>query len=148
SFLPKFAQIFLNPPQKRGERFFPRFLSKLGICPNLPEFARICPNLPKFARISPKTGVTGSHDDEYQWAGLEPPKVMVTTSRDPSARLRVFVKELCLIIPGARRLNRGRAEVGALLGACRAAGVTDLLVVHETRGRPGEGAGLMGRGRG
>uniref|UniRef100_A0A8B9UPR1 Uncharacterized protein n=1 Tax=Anas zonorhyncha TaxID=75864 RepID=A0A8B9UPR1_9AVES len=37
-------------------------------------------------------GVTGSHDDEYQWAGLEPPKVMVTTSRDPSARLRVFVK--------------------------------------------------------
>lgn len=81
-------------------------------------------------------GVTSSHDDEYQWAGLEPPKVMVTTSRDPSARLRVFVKELCLIIPGARRLNRGRAEVGALVGACRAAGVTDLLVVHETRGRP------------
>lgn len=36
--------------------------------------------------------MTGSQDDEYRWAGLEPPKVMVTTSRDPSARLRVFAK--------------------------------------------------------
>ncbi|NXP42847.1 IMP4 protein, partial [Leiothrix lutea] len=33
-----------------------------------------------------------SQDDEYKWAGLEPPKVMVTTSRDPSARLRLFAK--------------------------------------------------------
>ncbi|NXG11782.1 IMP4 protein, partial [Sakesphorus luctuosus] len=79
---------------------------------------------------------TNSQDDEYRWAGLEPPKVMVTTSRDPSARLRLFAKELCLLFPGAQRMNRGRAELGALVGACRAAGVTDLLVVHETRGRP------------
>lgn len=35
-------------------------------------------------------------------------------------------------------MNRGRAELGALVGACRAAGVTDLLVLHETRGRPGQ----------
>uniref|UniRef100_A0A8C3LXE8 IMP U3 small nucleolar ribonucleoprotein 4 n=1 Tax=Chrysolophus pictus TaxID=9089 RepID=A0A8C3LXE8_CHRPC len=83
-----------------------------------------------------ENGVTGSQDDEYRWAGLELPKVMVTTSRDPSSRLRVFAKELCLVIPGARRLNRGRAEVGALVSACRAAGVTDLLVLHETRGQP------------
>ncbi|NXA14999.1 IMP4 protein, partial [Sapayoa aenigma] len=84
----------------------------------------------------------GNHDDEYRWVGLEPPKVMVTTSRDPSARLRLFAKELCLLLPGARRMNRGRAELGALVGACRAAGVTDLLVLHETRGRPGHGAVL------
>ncbi|NWT06926.1 IMP4 protein, partial [Mionectes macconnelli] len=81
-------------------------------------------------------GATSSQDDEYRWAGVEPPKVMVTTSRDPSARLRLFAKELCLLLPGARRMNRGRAELGALVGACRAAGVTDLLVLHETRGRP------------
>nr|XP_054509819.1 U3 small nucleolar ribonucleoprotein protein IMP4 isoform X2 [Agelaius phoeniceus] len=82
-------------------------------------------------------GETGdSQDDEYRWAGLEAPKVMVTTSRDPSARLRLFAKELCLLLPGARRMNRGRAELGALVAACRAAGVTDLLVLHETRGRP------------
>ncbi|XP_065509404.1 U3 small nucleolar ribonucleoprotein protein IMP4 [Caloenas nicobarica] len=78
----------------------------------------------------------GHHDDEYKWAGLEPPQVMVTTSRDPSARLRLFAKELCLLIPGARRMNRGRADLGALVGACRAAGVTDLLLLHETRGDP------------
>ncbi|XP_062367923.1 U3 small nucleolar ribonucleoprotein protein IMP4 isoform X3 [Cinclus cinclus] len=86
---------------------------------------------------APGGGTGDSQDDEYRWAGLEPPKVMVTTSRDPSSRLRLFVKELCLLLPGARRMNRGRAELGALVGACRAAGVTDLLVVHETRGRPG-----------
>ncbi|XP_067171219.1 U3 small nucleolar ribonucleoprotein protein IMP4 [Apteryx mantelli] len=80
--------------------------------------------------------VTGCQDDEYRWAGLEPPKVMVTTSREPSARLRAFAKEVRLVVPGARGLNRGRAELGALVAACRAAGVTDLLVLHETRGRP------------
>ncbi|KAM8793677.1 U3 small nucleolar ribonucleoprotein IMP4 [Eudromia elegans] len=80
--------------------------------------------------------LTSSHDDEYRWAGLEPPRVMVTTSREPSARLRQFAKELRLAIPGARSLNRGRAELGALVAACGAAGVTDLLVLHETRGRP------------
>lgn len=40
--------------------------------------------------LPPETG--NSQDDEYKWAGLEPPKVMVTTSRDPSARLRLFAK--------------------------------------------------------
>ncbi|NXM26681.1 IMP4 protein, partial [Oxyruncus cristatus] len=37
-------------------------------------------------------GATSSQDDEYRWAGVEPPKVMVTTSRDPSSRLRLFAK--------------------------------------------------------
>ncbi|NXA57334.1 IMP4 protein, partial [Nothocercus julius] len=36
--------------------------------------------------------LTSCHDDEYRWAGLEPPRVMVTTSREPSARLRQFAK--------------------------------------------------------
>ena len=36
-------------------------------------------------------GIT-SQDDEYRWAGVEDPKVMITTSRDPSARLKKFVK--------------------------------------------------------
>ncbi len=33
-----------------------------------------------------------SQDDEYRWAGVEDPKVMITTSRDPSARLKKFAK--------------------------------------------------------
>lgn len=37
-------------------------------------------------------GVSSHVDDEYKWAGVEDPKVMVTTSRDPSSRLKMFVK--------------------------------------------------------
>lgn len=38
------------------------------------------------------TATVNSQDDEYRWAGVENPKVMLTTSRDPSARLKKFVK--------------------------------------------------------
>lgn len=47
-------------------------------------------------------------------------------------------QELKLVFPGAQRMNRGRHEVGALVRACKANGVTDLLVVHEHRGTPGK----------
>jgi len=30
---------------------------------------------------------TSHEDDEYRWAGVEDPKIMITTSHDPSARL-------------------------------------------------------------
>uniref|UniRef100_A0A2K6RI44 Brix domain-containing protein n=1 Tax=Rhinopithecus roxellana TaxID=61622 RepID=A0A2K6RI44_RHIRO len=53
-----------------------------------------------------------------------------------SSRLKMFAKELKLVFPGAQRMNRGRHEVGALVRACKANGVTDLLVVHEHRGTP------------
>lgn len=36
--------------------------------------------------------VTSHEDDEYRWAGVEDPKVVITTSRDPSARLKMFAK--------------------------------------------------------
>ena len=39
-----------------------------------------------------RPGTITSQDDEYRWAGVEDPKVMITTSRDPSARLKKFVK--------------------------------------------------------
>ena len=65
---------------------------------------------------------------------MEDPKVMLTTSRDPSARLKKFAKEFRLLIPNSQRLNRGNYEFGQLLTACRANGVTDFLVLHEHRG--------------
>ena len=77
-----------------------------------------------------------SQDDEYRWAGVEDPKVMITTSRDPSARLKKFAKEFRLLVPNSQRLNRGNYEYKQLLEACRANAVTDFLVVHETRGQP------------
>ena len=39
-----------------------------------------------------KPGILASQDDEYRWAGVEDPKVMITTSREPSARLKKFAK--------------------------------------------------------
>jgi len=80
--------------------------------------------------------LASSIDDEYRWAGVEDPKIMITTSRDPSAKLKQFAKELRLVFPGAQRLNRGTYEFKQLMEACRANQVTDFLVVHETRGVP------------
>jgi len=80
--------------------------------------------------------IASSQDDEYRWAGVEDPKIMITTSRDPSAKLKQFAKELRLIFPGAQRLNRGTYEFKQLMDACRANNVTDFLVVHEHRGVP------------
>lgn len=82
-------------------------------------------------------GAGGTHeDDEYRWAGVEDPKIMLTTSRDPSSRLKMFVKELRLIFPNSQRMNRGNYEMKQLLHACRANNVTDFIIVHEHRGVP------------
>lgn len=88
------------------------------------------------AGISGGTGTVNSQDDEYQYSGVEDPKVAITTSRDPSNKLKEFVKELRLIFPGAQRLTRGHIDIPALVHACRANEVTDLIVVNETRGVP------------
>lgn len=36
--------------------------------------------------------MTSHEDDEYRWAGVEDPKIVITTSRDPSSRLKMFSK--------------------------------------------------------
>ncbi|EFA10343.1 U3 small nucleolar ribonucleoprotein protein IMP4 isoform X1 [Tribolium castaneum] len=80
--------------------------------------------------------LASSIDDEYRYAGVEDPKIVITTSRDPSSRLKMFVKELRLIFPNAQRMNRGNYEMKQLIHACRANDVTDFIVVHEHRGVP------------
>jgi len=37
-------------------------------------------------------GVTSHIDDEYQMAGVDDPRILITTSRNPSARLKQFAK--------------------------------------------------------
>lgn len=82
-------------------------------------------------------GTVGSNeDDEYRWAGVEDPKIVITTSRDPSSRLKMFVKELRLIFPNSQKMNRGNYEMKQLIHACRANDVTDFIIVHEHRGVP------------
>eukprot|EP00898_Chlorokybus_atmophyticus_P003406 jgi/Chlat1/4066/Chrsp26S04120 len=75
-------------------------------------------------------------DDEYARAGERDPKILLTTSRDPSSRLTQFVKELKLIFPNAQRVNRGGQVIAQIVEACRASEFTDIVMVHEHRGEP------------
>jgi U3 small nucleolar ribonucleoprotein protein IMP4 len=79
----------------------------------------------------PKTHI----DDEYgSWTGE--PRVCVTTSREPSSKLKEFSKELRLIFPTSRRMNRGQTTLPELVEACRKADFTDIVVCTEHRGDP------------
>ena len=48
------------------------------------------------------------------------------------------LQEIKLIIPNSQRINRGNYETTQLMEACRANDVTDVIIVHEHRGVPGE----------
>jgi len=75
-------------------------------------------------------------DDEYARAGIHDPKILLTTSRDPSSRLLQFAKELRLVFPNSQLVNRGRAVVKDLVDAARNNDFTDIIAVHEHRGEP------------
>lgn len=75
-------------------------------------------------------------DDEYATAGAIDPKICITTSRDPSSRLKRFSKEMGIVIPNATRLNRGTTTTEELVDAARRADFTDIVLIAETRGEP------------
>lgn len=75
-------------------------------------------------------------DDEYSWAGSRDPKICVSTSRDPSSRLKAFAKEVKLLFPNSQRINRGNHKVPELIDVCRTNDFTDIVIVQETRGEP------------
>ncbi|KAH8195322.1 hypothetical protein TruAng_010515 [Truncatella angustata] len=76
-------------------------------------------------------------DDEYSnLSGIQDPRILVTTSRDPSARLGAFAKEIRLLLPTAVRLNRGNLILPDLVRSVQAAGLTDTILLHEHRGVP------------
>ncbi|KAI9778179.1 MAG: snoRNA-binding rRNA-processing protein imp4 [Candelina submexicana] len=76
-------------------------------------------------------------DDEYaQLSGVVDPRVLITTSRDPSSRLSPFAKEIRLLLPTALRLNRGNLILPNLVTSALAAGLSDLILLHEHRGTP------------
>ncbi|KAK6185351.1 hypothetical protein SNE40_007604 [Patella caerulea] len=81
-------------------------------------------------------GATTNVDDEYKWAGVEDPKIIVTTARDPSSKLKEFAKEVKLLFPNSQRINRGHYDIKQLVEACRANSVTDLVIISEHRGTP------------
>jgi U3 small nucleolar ribonucleoprotein protein IMP4 len=76
-------------------------------------------------------------DDEYSaLSGIQDPKIIVTTSRNPSSKLGQFAKEIKLLFPTSIRLNRGNAILPSLVSACQSSATTDLVLLHEHRGVP------------
>lgn len=66
--------------------------------------------------------------------GIKNPKVMITTSRDPSSRLSQFAKEMRLVIPNSERLNRGSYILKDLVNFCKQKSVSDIILLYEHRG--------------
>jgi U3 small nucleolar ribonucleoprotein protein IMP4 len=75
-------------------------------------------------------------DDEYALAGVEDPKILVTTSRDPSQKLMEFTKEVRLMLPNAVRMNRGGIAVQQVMDAARRDNFSDVVIISESKGVP------------
>lgn len=76
-------------------------------------------------------------DDEYaELSGIVDPRVLITTSRDPSTRLSAFAKEVRLLLPTSVRLNRGNLILPNLVQSAQASGMSDMILLHEHRGIP------------
>lgn len=75
-------------------------------------------------------------DDEYVDAGIEDPRILLTTSRSPSTKLVKFAKEMSLVFPSSVRINRGSYMMDVLTEMCRKNGFTDLIILHENKGVP------------
>ncbi|KAG0468027.1 hypothetical protein HPP92_017355 [Vanilla planifolia] len=71
-------------------------------------------------------------DDEYANATTKDPKILLTTSRNPSAPLTQFVKELKIVFPNAMRMNRGGQVISEIVETCRSHEFTDVILVHLT----------------
>ena len=64
-------------------------------------------------------------------------RVLVTTSRRPSPRIRSFVKDLVAVVPGAFRFTRGHYSMEELAREAYLKGADRIVVVGERRGNPG-----------
>lgn len=76
-------------------------------------------------------------DDEYAaTSGIVEPRIIVTTSRNPSVKLLQFSKEIKLMLPNSIKLNRGNYIIPELIESCNRLGINDMVVLHEHRGVP------------
>lgn len=76
-------------------------------------------------------------DDEYlALSGISEPKVLITTSRNPSVKLLQFSKEIKLMFPNSIKLNRGNYVITDLVATCQRVQISDLIILHEHRGIP------------
>ena len=121
-------QVQLQETQARKARLFDAIDAQRNIAHDLkPDEAA----LRKSAQWD-DAGARTALDDEYNNAGE--PRVCVTTSRDPSSKLKEFAKEVRLLFPTSVRINRGQTTLPELVESCRAADFTDIVVCTEHRG--------------
>ena len=83
-----------------------------------------------------KRDATEKGIDDQSSPSSYPPKVLITTSRDPTNRLLRFSKELKWTIPNSKRINRGNLVLKELSKLCKEHKITDLIIVFEHRGTP------------
>jgi len=83
-----------------------------------------------------KTILLDDYKDESDLLGRREPKILLTTSRNPSSRLASFTKELSQILPNSKTISRGGREMKEIVDAARSYCFTDLIIVHEHRGKP------------
>lgn len=67
---------------------------------------------------------------------LKIPRIFLSTSRFPSSSLIKFVKELCLVFPNSKKINRGGKFLPSLVSFCLFNQATDILFLYENRGKP------------
>eukprot|EP01084_Bolivina_argentea_P249159 416976_1 len=75
-------------------------------------------------------------DDEYALAGIKDPKILMTTSRNPTNKLLRFVKEIKLCYPNCVRINRGNIDMSELISTSISTGFNDVIIFHEHSGIP------------
>lgn len=62
--------------------------------------------------------------------------LFITTSRRPAIRTRIFIKELERVIPGAKRIIRGKKGLEDLERLLFINGVSKLVIVENKKGNP------------
>ncbi|MHA1882818.1 MAG: hypothetical protein ACTSUO_07200, partial [Candidatus Thorarchaeota archaeon] len=64
-------------------------------------------------------------------------KLFITTSRRTSNRVRTFIRDLCTVIPGLERFNRGGMSLSELISKIKQSSAIGALIISMYRGNPG-----------
>ncbi|ANQ06735.1 U3 small nucleolar ribonucleoprotein [Plasmodium coatneyi] len=92
--------------------------------------------LRKQMNLYDEKAINKKFDDEYFFSGVENPRVLITTSRNPSSQLECFAKEFKLLIPNSEKINRGSYFIKDILNFARKNNITDVIIIHEYKGIP------------
>lgn len=77
----------------------------------MPAMIAVSSCVPEVAEEADKELIAGTRDDEYRWAGVEDPKILITTSHSPSSKLKEFAKA------SRGAVNQSQILFGATMGS-------------------------------